>query len=92
MITTGVRSKLKGLFKAAVATEIPLIAITGNQKMIPKRGQPNSNIVVYGPTEISDTRLSGGHVRAMMASAPFPIPIEFKGQFTAYKVDEADAK
>jgi len=33
---------------------------------------------VYGVRNITDKELSGGHVRAMMASAPFPIPIDMK--------------
>jgi hypothetical protein len=61
-------------------------AISGTQSMVPRPGQPNKNIVVYGVREASDKVMSGGHVRAMMATAPFPIPIELKGDFKMIKV------
>jgi hypothetical protein len=61
-------------------------AISGTQSMVPRPGQPNKNIVVYGIREATDTVMSGGHVRAMMATAPFPIPIELKGDFKMIKV------
>ena len=63
-----------------------VFAITADQKMIPRPGQPTNNIVVFGVRNASDKELSGGHVRAMMASAPFPIPIDMKGAFTMYKI------
>jgi len=61
-------------------------AITGNQQMIPKPGQPSNNIVVFGVRQDTGQTLSGGHVRAMMATAPFPIPIDMKGSFTMYRI------
>ena len=62
--------------------------ISGNEEMIPKPGVPKSNVLVFGVRKIQPDVLEGGHVRAMMASAPFPLPIEMKGTFTMYKVTE----
>jgi hypothetical protein len=61
-------------------------AITGTQGMLPRPGQPDRNIVVYAVQKTDPKQLSGKHVRAMMATAPFPIPIEMKGNFIMYKV------
>ncbi len=66
-------------------------AITGNQDMIPKPNVPKTNIVVYGVEEMKGDTLSGKHTRAMMASVPFPIPIEMKGIFKMYKIAELPA-
>lgn len=70
------------------ATKDAKFAITSDQDMIPKPGVPNKLILVFGAREIGDGIIEGGHVRAMMASAPFPIPIEMKGKFMMYKVTE----
>ncbi len=64
-------------------------AITGNQEMIPKPNVPKTNIIVYGVEEIKGDTLSGKHTRAMMASAPFPIPIEMRGTYKMYKLVDA---
>jgi hypothetical protein len=63
-------------------------AIVSNQEMIPKPTQPKSNILVYGVQNQTADRMSGKHVRAMMAAAPFPIPIELKGRYTMYRIDD----
>lgn len=60
--------------------------ISGTQSMAPRPGQPNQNIVVYGVRDVAEERMTGGHVRAMMATAPFPVPIEFKGTFVMFRV------
>jgi hypothetical protein len=62
--------------------------ISGNEEMIPKPGVPKTNILVFGVRKIQPDVLEGGHVRAMMATAPFPLPIEMKGTFKMYKVSE----
>ena len=62
--------------------------ITGNQEMIPKPNVPKTNIIVFGVEEMKPDSLSGKHTRAMMASIPFPLPIEMKGGFKMYKVVE----
>lgn len=60
--------------------------ITGNQEMIPKPNVPKTNIVVYGVEQVKGETLAGKHTRAMMASAPFPLPIEMRGTFKMYRV------
>jgi hypothetical protein len=61
--------------------------ISATQQMIPRPGQPDRNIVVYGFSDLDNKKvLGGGHARAMMATAPFPVPIEFHGTFKMYKV------
>jgi hypothetical protein len=62
--------------------------ISGNEEMIPKPGVPKTNVLVFGVRKIQPDVLEGGHVRAMMATAPFPLPIEMKGTFKMYKVTE----
>ena len=43
-------------------------------------------IDVYGIESLTDSRMEGTFVTVTMASAPFPINIEFKGRFVATKV------
>ena len=68
------------------ATKDAKFAITSDQQMIPKPNVPNKLILVFGAREIGGDLIEGGHVRAMMAAAPFPIPIEMKGSFKMYQV------
>jgi hypothetical protein len=70
------------------------VVITGNQEIIPGPGRPTQNIIVFAARDIGADKIEGKHVRAMMAGAPFPMPIEMKGNFTMYKVAEVpkDAK
>jgi hypothetical protein len=37
---------------------------------------------------VSDTLIEGGHVRAIMTAAPFPIPIDMKGTFKMYRLTD----
>jgi hypothetical protein len=60
--------------------------ISGNEEMLPKPNVPKTNIVIYGADEITGNLITGKHTRAMMASAPFPLPIEMKGTFRMYRV------
>ena len=64
------------------------LQISGVQGMIPRPGQPNRNIVVYGIREASDGVMSGTHSRAMMATAPFPVPIEMDGNVKMFKIGD----
>jgi hypothetical protein len=61
-------------------------SITANQEMIPKPNTPRQNILVYGVRPGAPGVLEGLHVRAMMASAPFPLSIEMKGTFKMYHI------
>ncbi len=61
-------------------------SITASQDMIPKPNTPRQNILVYGLRPAGADTLEGLHVRAMMASAPFPISIEMKGTFKMYRI------
>ena len=60
--------------------------IAANEEMIPKPGVPKTNVLVFGARKIQGDVIEGGHVRAMMASAPFPLPIEMKGSFKMFKI------
>ena len=60
--------------------------ITGTQGMVPRPSQPDRNIVVYGIREDKDGVMSGTHSRAIMATAPFPIPIEMNGMAKFIKI------
>lgn len=63
-----------------------LFTISGSQGMVPRPSQPSRNIVVYGIREAKDGVLRGTHSRAMMATAPFPIPIEMGGTVRMIKI------
>lgn len=62
--------------------------ISGDAALIGSPGQPNRNIIVYGADKVSPTLIEGGHVRAIMTSAPFPIPIDMKGSFRMYRLTD----
>jgi hypothetical protein len=73
-------------FKIDPTTKDSKFAISGNEDMIPKPNVPKTNIIIYGFDDIQGNVMSGKHTRAMMATAPFPLPIEMHGTFTMYKV------
>lgn len=79
-------SKFDDQLQIDPTTKDAKFAITANQEMLPKPNVPKTNVLVFGARKISDDLIEGPHVRAMMASAPFPIPIEMKGSFKMYKV------
>ncbi len=62
--------------------------ISGDATLIASPGQANRNIIVYGANKVSDTVIEGGHVRAIMTAAPFPIPIDMKGSFKMYRLTD----
>ncbi len=69
--------------------------ISGDAQLISSPGQANRNIIIYGADNVTDRMIEGGHVRAIMTSAPFPIPIDMKGSFKMYRLTDApkaDAK
>lgn len=57
------------------------IAMLMNLDANPLRGGGGKVIDVYGVENVSKDTLSGAYVTATIASAPFPINIEFKGRF-----------
>jgi hypothetical protein len=62
--------------------------ISGDAQLVSSPGQASRNIIIYGADKVSDTMIEGGHVRAIMTSAPFPIPIDMKGTFKMYRLTE----
>jgi len=73
-------------FQMDPTTQNAKFAISGNEEMLPKPNVPKTNVIIYGVDDIKPNMMTGKHTRAMMASAPFPIPIEMKGTFRMYKV------
>ncbi len=63
--------------------------ISGDATLIAGPGQANRNIIIYGANKIGNDTIEGGHVRAIMTSAPFPIPIDMKGRFKMYRLTPA---
>ena len=63
--------------------------ISGDAQLITSPGQANRSILVYGAKKIGDGVIEGGHVRAIMTAAPFPIPIDMKGVFKMYRLTDA---
>jgi len=64
------------------------VVISGTLQLMPRPGQPDKLILIYGVRELKEDVLSGGHVRAIMTTAPFPIPIDMKGRFTMYRLGD----
>jgi hypothetical protein len=62
--------------------------ISGDATLIASPGQANRSILIYGIRKTSDKVIEGGHVRAIMTSAPFPIPIDMKGSFKMYRLTD----
>jgi hypothetical protein len=62
--------------------------ISGDATLIAGPGQANRNILIYGADKVSDRLIEGGHVRAIMTAAPFPIPIDMKGSFKMYRLTD----
>lgn len=73
-------------FKIDESTKDAKFVISANEEMIPKPNVPKTNVLVFGPDKVKGNVISGKHTRAMMATAPFPLPIEMKGTFVMYKV------
>jgi hypothetical protein len=62
--------------------------ISGDASLIAGPGQANRTILVYGADKVSDRVIEGGHVRAIMTAAPFPIPIDMKGTFKMVRLTD----
>ena len=61
-------------------------AVVSTLKGNPLSGGGGQNISIYGVREIGGDKMSGTFVDTTMASAPFPISIEFNGTFVMTKV------
>jgi hypothetical protein len=73
-------------FQMDPTTQNAKFAISGNEEMLPKPNVPKTNVMIYGVDDVKPSTMTGKHTRAMMATAPFPIPIEMRGTFRMYKV------
>jgi hypothetical protein len=62
--------------------------ISGDATLVASPGQANRNIIIYGANKVSDRVIEGGHVRAIMTAAPFPIPIDMKGTFKMFRLTD----
>ena len=65
---------------AAAAIVVSLVTVSSA-----KLGGPTVHVIEHAT---SDTVIEGGHVRAIMTSAPFPIPIDMKGSFKMYRLTD----
>ncbi len=55
----------------------------------PGPDRPSKDVMVFGATEKTDDGFKGVYAGVTLASAPFPIPISFKGTFRMYRVGDA---
>lgn len=62
--------------------------ISGDAALIAAPGQANRNIIIYGADTVTERKIEGGHVRAIMTAAPFPIPIDMKGGFMMFRLTD----
>src|SRR6185436_14490025 len=69
---------LEGGMQQDDKTKDAKFVISCDAQLIASPGQANRNIIIYGADKTSDKLIEGGHVRAIMTSAPFPIPIDMK--------------
>jgi len=67
-------------------------AIISQLKGNPLAGQVGQKIGIYGVLSISDGKIVGTYVESSMASAPFPISIDFNGTFTMTRIDDYSDK
>lgn len=58
----------------------------------PLAGATGKTIGIYGASEVTGSAISGSYVESTLASAPFPISIEFGGTFSMTKIDEFSNK
>lgn len=79
---------LEGGLQQDEKTKNAKFVISGDAQLMASPGQANRNIIIYGAEKTSDKLIEGGHVRAIMTSAPFPIPIDMKGSFKMYRLTD----
>ena len=68
------------------------LAVISTLKGNPLSGSGGQVISIYGIREIGDDTMSGSIVESTIASAPFPISIEFDGAFTMYRLGDYSNK
>lgn len=67
-------------------------AIISQLKGNPLAGQVGQNIGIYGVLDIADGKITGTYVESTLASAPFPISIDFNGTFVLTRIDDYSDK
>ncbi len=67
-------------------------AIISQLKGNPLAGQVGQNIGIYGVHKVSTNKIVGTYVESTLASAPFPISIDFNGMFTLTRIDDYSDK
>jgi len=67
-------------------------AIISQLKGNPLAGQAGQNIGVYGIRDVGPDKISGTYVESTLASAPFPISIDFNGAFTMTRLGDYSDK
>ena len=69
-----------------------VFAIVSQLKGNPLAGGGGATIGVYGVRDIGEKSITGSYVESTMASAPFPISIEFHGSFEMTRIDDFSNK
>jgi hypothetical protein len=69
-----------------------IFAIISQLKGNPLAGQAGQNIGVYGVREVGDGIIRGSYVESTLATAPFPISIDFNGAFTMTRLGDYSDK
>ena len=67
-------------------------AIISQLRGNPLAGQVGQSIGIYGVLNVSDGKIAGTYVESTLASAPFPISIDFNGTFTMTRIDDYNDK
>jgi hypothetical protein len=67
-------------------------AIISQLKGNPLAGQVGQAIGIYGVLSVSEDKITGTYVESTLASAPFPISIDFNGTFTMTRIDDYNDK
>lgn len=67
-------------------------AVISKLQSNPLAGGSGQAVGIYGFQELTPERLAGTYVEATIASAPFPITIEFKGRFDMTRIDDYSNK
>ncbi|MFP6626441.1 MAG: hypothetical protein VCA74_05195 [Deltaproteobacteria bacterium] len=85
------RGSYDGTKRKDVSLSGTLFAVVSKLDGNPMTGG-GSNISVYGVKEVSVSKMSGNYVESTLASAPFPISVDFNGTFSMFRIDEFSHK